>query len=66
MLKIGSRWEAAVYHRELSLVLCAEQRGETETTGGRAKREKIYVYLWLIDDVIQKKLAEHCKAIIFQ
>ena len=38
-------------------MLCAEQRGETETTGGRSKREKIYVYLWLIDDVIQRKLA---------
>ena len=65
MVKIGSWWEAAVYYRELSLVLCAEQRGEIETTGGRAKREKIYVYLRLIDDVIQDKLAQHCKAIIF-
>ena len=66
MIKIGSRWKVAVYLRELRLVLCAEQRGETETTGGRAKREKIYVHLWLIDDIIQQKLAQHCKAIIFQ
>ena len=66
MIKIGSWWEAAVYPRELSLVLCAEQRGKTETPGGRAKREKIYVHLRLIDDVIQHKLAEHCKAIIFK
>ena len=57
--------EAAVYLRELRLVLCAEQRGETETTGRRSKRE-IYVSLRLIDDVIQQKLAQHCKAIIFQ
>ena len=40
--------------------------GETENTGGKAKREKIYVYLQLIDNVIQHKLAQHCKAIIFQ
>ena len=65
MLKIGSWWEAAVYHREHSLVLSAEQRGESETTGGRAKREKIDVYLRLIDDIIQQKLAQHCKTIIF-
>ena len=57
--------EAAVYLRELRLVLCAEQRGEMETTGGRAKGENIYGYLWLIEDVIQHKLAQHCKSIIF-
>ena len=51
---------------ELSLVLCADQRGEMEITGGRFKREQIHVHLWLIDDVVQQKLTQHCKAIIFQ
>ena len=27
-------------------------------------REKIYVYMWLIDFVIQQKVTQHCKAII--
>ena len=48
------------------MVLCADQRGEMEITGGRFKREQTHVYLWLIDDVIQQKLTQHCKAIIFQ
>ena len=37
-----------------------------EITGGRFKREQIHAYLWLIDDVVQQKLTQHCKAIIFQ
>ena len=30
--------------------------------GGRSKREEIYVYIWLIDFVVQQKLTQHCKA----
>ena len=33
--------------------------------GGRLQREGIYVYIWLIHNVIQQKL-EHYKAIILQ
>ena len=32
---------------------------------GRLKSEGTYVCLWLILSVIQRKLAQHCKAIIF-
>ena len=34
--------------------------------GGRFKRERIYVYTWLIHFAVQKKLTQHCKASIFQ
>ena len=32
----------------------------------RFKRERIYVYLWLIHIVVWQKLTQHCKAIIPQ
>ena len=32
----------------------------------RLNKEKIYVYIWLIHIVVQQKLTQHCKAIIFQ
>ena len=45
MAKIGSWWEAAVYHRELSLVLCAEQRVKRRTREGRPRgRRFMYIY----------------------
>ena len=34
--------------------------------GGRLKRERIYVYLWLTHVVVQQKRIQHCKAIILQ
>ena len=34
--------------------------------GERLKREGIYVYTQLIHTVVQKKLAQHCKAILLQ
>ena len=34
--------------------------------GGRLKREGIYVYTWLIHNVLQQKVTQHCTAIIFQ
>ena len=30
--------------------------------GGKATEEGIYLYMWLIDLVLQQKLAQHCKA----
>jgi len=34
--------------------------------GGRFRRDRIYVYLWLIHAVVWQKPTQHCKAIIFQ
>ena len=34
--------------------------------GGRLQREGTYVYVWLINFVVQQKLTQHCKAIILQ
>ena len=34
--------------------------------GGRLKREEMYVYMWPIHIVVQQKLTQHCKAIVFQ
>ena len=34
--------------------------------GRRSKREGIYVYIQLIYFVVQQKLTQHCKAIMFQ
>ena len=34
--------------------------------GGRLKRKGIYVSVWLIYIVVQQKIMQHCKAIIFQ
>lgn len=34
--------------------------------GGRLKRDGINVYTWLIHSVVQWKLMQHCKAIVFQ
>ena len=39
---------------------------EVVVVGGRLQREGIYVYFWLIHLVLQQKLAQHCKAIIYQ
>ena len=47
-------------------MLYADQKGEMEITGGTFKREQIYVYLRLLDDVVQQTLTQHCKAIICQ
>ena len=32
--------------------------------GGRFKRERIFVYTWLVHFVVQEKLTQHCKATI--
>ena len=61
--KTDSKWEAAIQHTELSSVLCDDIEW---WVGGRLKREGIYVYIWLIHVAVQKKLTQHCKAIIFQ
>ena len=47
-------------------MLCSNLEGWNGRAGRRFTREGIYIYLWLIYDVVQQKLTQHCKAIIFQ
>lgn len=52
-------------HRELSSVRCNDLEG-WNGRGGRLKREGVYVHIQLIQVVVQQKLRQCCKAIIFQ
>ena len=65
LCKTDSQWEFAVWSRELNLVLCDNLGGamgwEVE---GRFKRERTYVYGWLIH--VWQKPIQHCKATILQ
>ena len=63
MCKVDSWQEAAVLHRQLSLLLSGDLEGWNKGVGGRLKKERIYVYLWLIHVVVQEKLTKYCKAI---
>ena len=67
--KIDSRQEAAAQHREISSVLCVHLEG-WDMEAGRETQEGgdmgIYVYVQLIQFVIQQKVTHHCKAIILQ
>ena len=48
--KIDSQWEFAVCLRELKQELYINLEGwDGKETGGRFKRERTYIYLWLID-----------------
>ena len=49
-------------------MLCDDERSGAGggEVGGRFKRERIYVYLRLIHDVIRQKPTQHCKEIILQ
>ena len=47
-------------HRELYSVLVVTSMGR------KSKEEGIYVYIWLINFAVQKKLTDKCKAIILQ
>ena len=50
----------------LQQVPCDDLDGWAEGSEGRLTREQKYVYLQLIDLVIQQKLTQQCKAIILQ
>ena len=41
-------------------------RGMGPGVGGRSKREGIYVYIQLIHLIVQRKLTQHCEAILLQ
>ena len=62
-------WEAAAWHREISLVLCDHLEG-WDGEGGRETQEGgdmgMCVCVQLIHFVVRKKLAHHCKAITLQ
>ena len=48
--KIDSQWEFAVCLRELKQELYINLEGwDGKEMGGRFKRERTYIYLWLID-----------------
>ena len=61
-----SCWEAAVWHRELTLVLCDDLGGGMGGWAGREAQKGMYVYIGLIHDVVQQKLTLYCKSITFQ
>ena len=46
MCKIDSEWEAAVYCRELSSVLCDDPERSGGVGGGREVRERGYMYIY--------------------
>ena len=46
--KIDSQWEFAAWLRKLKQGLCINLGGVWQEMGGSFKRERIYVYLWLI------------------
>ena len=47
--KIDSQWEFAVWLRKVRQGLCINREGwDGREMGGRFKRERIHVYLWLI------------------
>ena len=37
-----------------------------EAVGGRIKRQRIYVYIKLMNFVVKQKVTQYCKVIIFQ
>ena len=54
-----------VQQSELSSVLYDDLH-EQDGVGGKSKREEIYVYIQLSCFIVQQKLTQHYKAILFQ
>ena len=67
IIKTLQRWEVAIQHRELSLVLPrgVGWEGEGSSRGRGYIHIHTYIHLWLICIVWQKP-TERCKAIILQ
>ena len=63
--KTDNEKKDAKYHREHSSVLC-EDLEEGDVGSERLKRQGTYVYLELIQVVVQQKSTQHCKAVILQ
>ena len=67
MCKTDHWLEAAEWCRELILVLCDDLEGWDGRWGGRRlRKERIWVYLWLIHVIVPQNLTKHCKAIVLQ
>ena len=65
--KNSSAWEFSVWLRKLKQVLCINLEGGVgRGMGGSFKRERMYVYLWLIHVEVWQKTAKFCKVIILQ
>ena len=50
-------------------MLCDDLEGWDREGGGETQEGGdmgMYVYIWLIDSVVQQKLTQHCEAIILQ
>ena len=46
------------------MLLCDDLDRWNERVGGRLKRERIYVYIWPIHNVVQQKQTQYCKVLI--
>lgn len=55
MCKAESQWEAAVQHRELSSVRCADLEVWAGEREGSSKREGMHVYTKLIHVIVQQR-----------
>ena len=60
---MDSRWEFAVWLRELKPGLC-DNLEEWDRVGERFEREETYMYLCLIHADVWQKPVQYCKAII--
>ena len=59
-------WECAAQHRALSSGLCDDREGGMQGVGGRPMTEGIHGYILLSHAGTQRKVTQHCKAIISQ
>ena len=66
MCKIASQWEPAIQHRTLSSLLAGDLGGWERGVGERFTCIHIADILQLIHFIVQQKLTQPCKAIIFQ
>ena len=55
-----------VISKETKPVVNPNFKNKTNLGMGRREGGEIYVFLWLIHNVMQQKPAQHCKAIILQ
>ena len=65
--KTGSWLEAAIWRQELHSPLCDDLESWAGGVQGSLTREGGYVYIWLIQFVVQRKpIQQYCKAVILQ
>ena len=64
--KINSQWEFPGWSREPKASTLWQPSGMGREVGRRFKKEKTYVYLWLIHVYVWQKPSQYCKVIILQ